>query len=143
MKKLGLLAVLLMGPLRPAAASNVYATIGPLSLTIPWQNMNAVYLYNETAKISQVGGEVVLAQLKIGSYQNNPVDLNLTAGGVVDPASSNVGTGFAGINIWLPNPLPQFAVLNTVQPGLFAGYAITPHQWQFGLKAAINIFKGS
>lgn len=141
-KLLVLFAVLVLGPLRPAAAeSYAYANLGPLSLPVPWDNMNVVYLYNETERISQVGGEMVFAELKAGSYKNNPVELQMTAGGVLNPSGNNVGTAFAGLNLWLPNPIPQFVALSAIQPGLFGGYDINQHKWVFGLKAAINVFK--
>jgi len=127
--------------LKVHATATVYAQLGPLSMPVPWEAANAVYLYNETDKVSEVGGEVVLMQLKAGSFQGNPVDLDFTAGGVLDPTNNNVGTAFVGTNIWLPNPLPNFVLLNTIQPGLFGGYAIADHKWVFGLKAAIPIFK--
>ena len=43
------------------APSTVYANLGPLSLPIPWQNTNLVYLYNVTEKVNEVGGEMVFA----------------------------------------------------------------------------------
>lgn len=125
-----------------AHATTVYANLGPLSLPIPWDNMNAVYMFDETNKISEVGGELVFAQLKAGSYKNNPIDIDFTAGGVLDPSGNNVGTAFAGANLWLPNPIPAVTILSQIQPGLFGGYAISEHRWVFGLKAAIPIFKG-
>jgi hypothetical protein len=124
-----------------AHAATVYANLGPLSLPVPWESMNAVYLYNETDKVSEVGGEVVLAQLKAGSYQGNPIDIDFTGGGVLDPSGNNVGTAYGGINLWLPNPIPVISVLSTIQPGLFGGYEVSQHKWVFGLKAAIPIFK--
>lgn len=127
---------------KPAHAQTVYANLGPLSLPIPWQNMNAVYLYSVTDKINEVGGEMVFATLKAGSYQNNPVDIDFTAGGVLDPTGNNVGTGYAGININIPNPIPAIAILSQIQPGVFGGYAISEHKWIVGVKAAIPIFKG-
>jgi len=130
----------LAGP-RHAFAQTVYGHLGPLVLPIPWQNMNAVYLYNETDKVSEVGGEMTFAQLKIGSFQGNPFGIDVTAGGVLDPSGSNVGTGFAGLNVWIPNPIPQIGLLSTIQPGVFGGYEISEHKWVLGLKAAIPIFK--
>lgn len=126
---------------KPAFASTVYANIGPLSLPIPWENMNAVYLYNMTDKVNEVGGEMTFAQLKVGSYNNNPFGIDLTAGGVLDPSGSNVGTGFAGLNVWIPNPIPQLSLLSSIQPGVFGGYEISEHKWVLGLKAAIPLFR--
>lgn len=123
------------------ADATVYGHLGPLSLPIPWQNMNAVYLYNETDKSNEVGGEMVFAQLKAGTFQGNPIDIDFTAGGVLDPSRSNVGTAFAGMNLWLPNPIPAISLLSAVQPGLFGGYEVSEHKWVFGLKAAIPVFK--
>ena len=128
-------------PAYAVSTDTVHLNIGPLSLLLPWDNMNAVYLYNVTDKISEVGGEMVFAQLKAGSYQNNPIDIDFTGGGVLDPTDNNVGTAFAGMNLWLPNPIPAVALLSQIQPGLFGGYEITPHRWVFGLKAAIPIWK--
>lgn len=126
-----------------AAPTTVYANIGPLSLVVPWDDMNAVYLYNVTEKENQVGGEMTFLQVKAGSYKGNPFDIDLTAGGVLDPTGKNVGTGFAGLNLALPNPLPQFTTLSAIQPGLFGGYDIGNHRWEFGLKASVNIFNGT
>lgn len=126
----------------PAHASTVYANLGPLSLPVPWDNMNAVYLYNATDHMSEVGGELVLAQLKAGSFNGNPIDIDFTGGGVLDPTGNNVGTGFVGMNLWIPNPIPAIAVLSAIQPGVFGGYAINEHRWILGIKAAIPIFKG-
>ena len=142
-----IIAVLLLWPIRPvfaatAAPTTVYANIGPLSLPVPWDMMNAVYLYDVPQHLSEVGGEMVFAQLKVGSYKNNPVELNLTGGGVLVPNSNAVGTGFGGMDLILPNIIPAIAQLNVIQPGLFGGYAINSHMWVFGIKAAVNIFNG-
>lgn len=142
-KYLMLLAVLLLWPLKPAQANTVYANLGPLSLPVPWDNINAVYLYNVTEKQNEVGGEAVFAQIKIGTVNNNPVDINLTAGGVLNPGGSTVGTGFAGFNLMLPvSASPALTWLAPIQPGLFGGFDINKHLWIFGLKAAIPIFQG-
>ena len=142
MKKLPVFLALFLvfGARQAFAASTVYWTQGILSLPIPWENINAVYLYNETAHVSQVGGEAVLAQVKIGSYKNSPIDLNFTAGAVIDANSSNIGTAFVGTDLWLPNPAAPFTTLSSIQPGIFGGYSINSHEWQWGLKAAFNIF---
>jgi hypothetical protein len=144
----GTLAGILYGGAQPAhaataAPSTVYATIGPITLPVPWDLMNAVYLYNVTAKKNQVGGEMTFAQVKAGSYKGNAVDIDLTAGGVLVPETNAVGTGFAGLSLAIPNPLPALSTLGGIQPGIFGGYAINQHQWQFGIKAAFNIFNGA
>jgi hypothetical protein len=145
--KLCLVATLCIDPLCHAVAvtantTTMYAQLGPLSLPVPWDMMNAVYLYDVPQHLSEVGGEMVFAQLKIGSYKSNPVELNLTGGGVIVPNSTAIGTGFAGMDLILPNIIPMFSQLDVIQPGLFGGYAINHHMWVFGLKAAINVFNG-
>lgn len=123
-------------------ADTVYANLGPLSLPIPWENMNAVYLYNLTAHESQIGGEMVLAEFKIGTYKNAPINLDATGGGVINANSNNVGSAFVGFHLSLPNPTAQFMGLSAMQPGLFGGYSINFHRWEWGLKAAFSIFRG-
>ena len=132
----------MLWPLKPAQAQTIYANLGPLSLPIPWDNVNVVYLRNVTTSQNLVGGEMVFAVIKAGSYQNNPLDIDLTAGGVVDPTGNNLGTAFAGVNLDLPSTLPYIGSIGAFKPGLFGGYAINQHQWQFGIKAAVNIFNG-
>jgi hypothetical protein len=122
--------------------STVYAQIGPLSLPIPWQNTSLVYLYSITEKANLVGGEMTFATMKIGSYQGNPIDLDLTAGGVVNPAGNNLGTAFAGLDLGIPNPIPAIAAFQGINPGLFAGYDVNQHLWELGVKASLNIFRG-
>jgi hypothetical protein len=133
--------MLALGCVPKLFAQTAYANLGPLSLPVPWNNMNAVYLYNVTDHINEVGGEMVFATLKAGSYQNNPVDIDFTAGGVLDPTGNNVGTGYAGLNINIPNPIPAVTIISQIQPGVFGGYAISEHKWVVGIKAAIPIFK--
>ena len=135
--------MLLFGLLMPVHAASVGLPLGPLTLTIPWDNVNAVYLYNVTEKINEVGGEAVFAKIKIGTLNNNPMDIDLTAGGVLNPTGSTVGTGFAGFNFMLPvSNSPLLTWVAPIQPGLFGGYDIHNHLWIFGLKAAIPIFQG-
>jgi hypothetical protein len=118
-----------------AFADTVYLKWGPLNFTVPWDNMNATYIWNFQAKQSQVGGEMVFMNTQIASIHSNPVNLNLTGGGEINANSQNVGSGFAGLNLNSPSwAIGQF------QPGVAGGYQINGHFWWFGLKSAFPIF---
>lgn len=146
MKKLLILA-LLAGPLRPAFAtevigagpapvivpkatpSSVYYHIGALNLTVPWDEVNVVYMYDLQGKRNLVGGEAVVATL--WKFQ-------ATAGGVT--SIDGIGAPYLGGNLWLPNPVPNVEFLNYVKPGVFGGYDWNKSQAMFGFKAAIPLF---
>lgn len=143
MKKL-LIAVLLLLPLisradviGPGSSSTiiepskqgVYYHIGPLNLTVPWESVNAVYLYDVQGQRNLVGGEAVVATL--WKFQG-------TLGAVT--SLEGRGAPYVGGNLWLPNPIPQLAILNTVQPGIFGGYDWNRGAAMFGFKAAVSIF---
>ena len=145
-KSLVLTLGLMFLPLRPAAAdivgtgpapviiptvvpSPVYFHIGALNLTVPWDEVNAVYLYDLKGKRNLIGGEAVVATLwKIQG----------TVGGVT--SLDGVGAPFVGGNLWFANPLPQIAILNQIKPGIFGGYDWNKQAAMFGFKASIPIF---
>lgn len=146
MKKL-LIAALLLWPLRPAAAevtvpvgtgaytpapapqSDIYFHIGPLNLNVPWDNVNAVYLYDLKGQRNLVGGEAVVASLW---------RVQATVGGIT--SLDGHGAPFFGGNLWFSNPIPQIAILNQIKPGIFGGWDWQRGAAMFGFKAAIPIF---
>lgn len=147
MKKLCLAFALVLGlgPMKPAAADvvgagpyvsplpkvdgEIYAHVGPLNLTIPWQNVNVVYLYDFQSDRSLIGGEAVVASIW---------RIQATVGAVTSLAGN--GSPFVGGNIWFPNPVPQIAILNEIKPGVFGGWDWTEGHSIFGVKAAYPIF---
>lgn len=118
-------------PVPPAISgtSSIYYHIGALNLTIPWDNVNAVYMYDLNAKRNLVGGEAGIASLWI---------IQATVGAVTSIDGN--GAPYVGGNIWLPNPIPQLAILNYIKPGVFGGYDWNRGASIFGFKAAIPIF---
>ena len=114
----------------PAPAPNpVYAHIGPLNFTLPWEYLNVVYLYDLHAKRNLVGGESVVATLW---------KLQGTVGAVT--SLDGIGAPFVGGNLWFDNPIPQVALLNQVKPGLFGGYDWNAGGPIFGFKAAVAVW---
>lgn len=144
-KLLAFLAVFLMWPLRPAAADvvgtgpapvivpkaqeSVYFHVGALNLTVPWDNVNVVYLYDLQGKRNLVGGEAVVARLW---------RLESTVGAVT--SLDGHGAPFAGGNLWFENPVPAIAILGQIKPGVFGGYDWNKGAAMFGFKAAMPIF---
>lgn len=112
------------------ATQNVYYHIGSLNLTVPWQNVNVVYLYDFNGKRSLMGGESVVATLW---------RLQGTVGAVTDIDGN--GSPFVGGNLWFDNPVPQLAILNQVKPGVFGGYDWNRGASIFGIKAAMPLFQ--
>lgn len=110
-------------------ASDTYFHIGPLNMVVPWDHVNVVYLYDLRGKRNLVGGEAVFARLWI---------LEGTGGAVT--SLDGHGAPYVGGNIHFPNPVPQLAILNQIQPGIFGGYDFTRNSSIFGFKAAIAIF---
>lgn len=144
-KLLILIAACLFGPIRPAfadvvgtgpapvfvPASNpgVYFHVGPLNLTVPWDNVNVVYLYDFVGKQNLVGGEAVVATL--WKFQG-------TAGAVT--SIEGKGAPFIGGNMWFSNPIPSIAFLNEIKPGVFGGYNWNAKMAMWGVKAAFPVF---
>lgn len=149
MKKLALLVSLVLGlaglsqadsvvtagpgaaPVPPATSgtSSIYYHIGALNLTIPWDNVNIVYLYDLEGKRNLVGGEAVVISL-------------WRIQGTVGAVTSLDGNGapFIGGNIWFDNPIPSVAILSQIKPGVFGGYSWVDGAAIFGFKAAFPIF---
>lgn len=146
----GLLIILssLFVPLRPASATaldvpvgtgpyvapptptqDVYFHLGALNLTVPWDHINAVYLYDLNAQRNLVGGEAVVASLW---------RLQGTVGAVT--SLEGRGAPYLGGNLWLPNPVPAIALLSQIQPGIFGGWDWSRGAPIWGFKAAISIF---
>lgn len=114
----------------PASApTSIYYHIGALNLTVPWDEVNVVYLYDLNGKRSLVGGEAVVAKLW---------HFDATAGAVT--SIDGHGAPYVGGNLWFPNPVPQLAILNTVKPGVFGGYDWNRGAAIWGFKAAVSIF---
>ena len=113
----------------PPSNPGIYAHIGAINLTVPWDNVNVVYLYDLQGKRNLVGGEAVVATL-------------WKLQGTVGAVSSLDGKGapFIGGNLWFDNPIPQLAVFNTVKPGVFGGYDWNANAVMFGFKAAVALF---
>lgn len=116
-------------PIIAPSNPGVYYHIGALNLTVPWDTVNAVYMYDLEGKRNLAGGEAVIATLW---------HLQGTVGAVT--SLDGHGAPYVGGNLWLPNPLPALAILNTVQPGVFCGYDWNKEAVMFGFKAAINVF---
>jgi hypothetical protein len=110
-------------------ATPVYFHIGALNLTVPWDNVNVVYLFNVPDKTNLVGGEAVFATLW---------RIQATAGAVT--SLEGMGAPFVGGNLWFENPVPQLAILNQIKPGVFGGWDFTRHVPMWGFKAAVSIF---
>lgn len=128
MKKWLLLAgLLLVGP--RFAFADIYYSLGPLNLTIPWSDPQVTYLYDFQSKKNLVGGEMPIVSIW---------KLVATAGAVT--STDGIGTPFVGLNLELPNPTPQLAALASLHPGVFGGYNINRGQAMFGLKASLSIF---
>lgn len=113
----------------PEADTDVYFHIGALNLTIPWNNVNVVYLYDFRGQQSLMGGEAVIASLW---------RLQGTVGAVT--SIEGKGAPFVGGNIWFDNPIPQVAILSQIKPGVFGGYDWVKGGAIFGIKAAFPIF---
>lgn len=113
----------------PASNPGIYYHVGALNFTLPWDNVNVVYLYDLQGKRNLVGGEAVIASLW---------KLQGTVGAVT--GLDGQGAPFVGGNLWFDNPIPQLAILNTVKPGIFGGYDWNAKATMFGFKAAIALF---
>lgn len=113
----------------PVPKTPVYFHIGALNLTIPWDQVNVVYLYDLKGKRNLVGGEAVVASL--WKFQG-------TVGAVT--SLDGKGAPFIGGNMWFSNPIPQIAILNEIKPGIFGGWDWNKNAVMFGLKAAFPIF---
>lgn len=112
-----------------AEGEDVYAKLGPLSLTIPWQNVSATYLYDAISKNSLVGGEVGLAKAW---------NVQATFGAVT--TLEGKGDPFVGVNLELQNPAPNWAFLGDIKPGVFGGYSWNRGSAIAGVKASKAIF---
>lgn len=113
----------------PKVSQSIYAHVGALNLTVPWENVNVVYLFDVRSRTNLVGGEAVIARLW---------RLEGTLGAVTDIDGS--GNPFVGGNLWFENPIPQLAILNQIKPGIFGGYNWQRGDAMFGFKAAMPIF---
>lgn len=118
-----------------APASSIYFQTGPLSLTVPFENVSVVYLYDVVSKQSLVGGETPIAALK---NKSGTFGVVATIGAVT--SMSGQGNPFIGGNLMLPNPAPNFVWLGQIQPGFFGGYSPNGKHVMAGFKASINIF---
>lgn len=113
----------------PTTPQPVYFHVGALNLTVPWDDVNVVYLYDLQGKRNLVGGEAVVATLW---------KLQATVGAVT--SLSGQGAPFVGGNLWFTNPLPQIAILSQIKPGIFGGYSWNDGAAIFGFKAAFPLF---
>lgn len=113
----------------PSTPTDVYFHIGALNLTVPWENVNVVYLYDLQGKRNMVGGEAVVAKLW---------RLQGTFGAVT--SLDGQGSPFVGGNLWFENPIPSLAILGQIKPGVFGGYSWRDNAAMFGFKASMPIF---
>lgn len=109
--------------------NDVYFHVGPLNLNVPWNNVNAVYLYDLAEHQNMLGGEAVVASLW---------RIQATAGAVT--TLDGRGAPYVGGNLWFPNPIPQIALLDQIKPGIFGGWDWNRRGPIYGFKAAIAIF---
>lgn len=107
----------------------VYAHMGPLNMTIPWDNPQVTYLFDIQSKTNLVGGEMPIASIW---------KFSVTAGAVT--SLQGVGAPFVGLNLQLPSPIPQLAGLAAIHPGAFGGFNFTTGKAMFGFKASVSIF---
>lgn len=115
--------------LLPVVTQDVYFHVGPLNLTVPWANVNVVYLYDFMSERNLIGGESVVVSLW---------RLQGTIGAVT--TLEGKGTPFLGGNLWFDNPIPQLAILNQIKPGIFGGWNWESGRAILGVKAAFNVF---
>lgn len=116
-------------PIISPSNPGIYYHIGALNLTVPWDHINAVYLYDLVGKRNLMGGESVVATLW---------HVEATVGAVT--GLDGHGAPYVGGNLWFSNPIPQLAILNEIQPGVFGGYDWNRGAAVLGLKAAIPLF---
>lgn len=139
MKKL-LVAAILLGGISISHADDVISTtgegmgtelhIGKLSLNIPFNELDATYLYDFVSERNLVGGETPIAKLW---------NLQGTIGAVT--SLEGKGSPFVGGKIVLPNPAPNLAFLGQIQPGIFGGYDWNRGSAIAGIKADLPIFQ--
>lgn len=110
--------------------TDTYFHVGALNLVVPWDNVNAVYLYDFQGQRNLVGGEAVVASIW---------RIQATVGGVT--SLDGHGAPFVGGNLWFTNPIPSIAILSEIKPGVFGGWDWTRGQAIFGFKAAIPLFQ--
>lgn len=113
----------------PPSDNSIYYHIGALNLTVPWEQVNVVYLYDLQGKRNLVGGESVIASLW---------RLQATVGAVT--SLDGHGAPFVGGNLWFENPIPSVAILSQIKPGIFGGFDWQKGAAMFGFKAAFPVF---
>lgn len=104
----------------PTSPLQVYATLGPLGLTIPFQATRLVALYDFVGKTALAGAETPVALLKIDKSSADPWDIDFTMGVVTDEKAK--GAPIAGMNLAKQNPSPNLMSLDKLKLGVFAGY---------------------
>ena len=114
-----------------ARADVLNVTVGPLSLQIPFQNLNVVYLFdalhaNQGSNAQLVGAETTILTLK---------KINGTFGGVTSVTGQ--ATPYIGFDTVIS---PEFLSVAPVDVGVWGGRDFTQSEWRAGLKASINIF---
>lgn len=107
----------------------VIHTVGPVQIYNPLLSPRAVYYYDLRAKESLLGGELPILKLWVleGTFG--------LATNVTHPDSANP---MLGMNLALPNPLPAWASLDQIKPGLAGGYNLERQEAVAALKAAIS-----
>jgi len=111
------------------ADGGILWSFGKLNVLVPFNEVNAVYLYDFVLKRNMVGAETPL----MSAWK-----LQMTAGGVTSIDGN--AAPFLGVNLDLPNPAPNFASLAQIKPGLFGGRDWQSSGWIAGIKASVSIF---
>lgn len=131
-KLLALIAVLMLAPLRPAAADDTaYFKAGPLELNVPFKTAQVVYMFDFHANQNLVGGETPFVTLW------NRVEG--TFGAVT--SLQGQGTPFVGGNILIGNILRAWVSLpDDLKIGGFGGYDFRTDAPVYGLKASYKLW---
>lgn len=131
MKKLMMLAVLLLTASVAMADDNAYFKLGPLELNIPFKTAKVTYMFDFHEDKNLVGGETVVASLF------NQIE------GTIGAVTSleGQGTPFVGGNILIGNVVDKFITLpEDFTIGGFGGYNFRVNAPMYGLKASVKIW---
>lgn len=133
MKKLLILSVLLLWPLRPAAAQEdpAFVKYGPLSLNVPLKTAAVTYMFDFHANENLVGGETSIVTL----FDR----VEGTVGAVT--SLQGQGTPFVGGNMLIGNLVDKWVSLPAdFKLGGFGGWNFNTEKPIYGLKASVAIW---
>jgi len=102
---------------------------GGLTLIVPLDHVSAVSLWDFKSKTGLGGGETPIATYK---------KFTLSGGAVTSVAGQ--GSPFFRIFLDLPNPVGNFAQIETLKPGLFAGRDFRNNAYFFGIGASLALW---